>query len=384
MQKIQFSQELNLIISLINVALNKKSSESISIPENINWDRFNSLADFHSVRLILYHAVKKINSEKIPISVTERLRIFSLKQTFNSLEMKHEASHLIALIRKSGLRMILYKGLFFVEEIYKSRNFREMGDIDFIAHNDDFSEIFQLIIENGYELYGNNNQRIDISHFELEDLRYNRVLELRKSTSLMTIQIDLHSNIYANYSQINVPSEIFFLNESDKLQNCLIMMLVHHGNREGWVKLKYLVDWILLLDTLPVGFDFDTFYKEITSYKLTKAFNTGNKLVDFFFDREYLPGTSQKPLADIDSITTFWNAPNELHSNLTFTTKMKIERLIWSIQDNPSFFKYLSAYYEIYSMPNLLEKTPRVITFPVKFKFFNFLSKMITVLLKGH
>lgn len=384
MQKDSLSLELHFIISLLKVGLKKLGAEKIDISADIDWNRFNSLIDFHSIRPLIYHALKKINSDKVPSNVTERLRGFALGQTLLSLHIKHESDQVIGLIKNAGLRGVLYKGMLFEKEIYKNSNLRETVDIDLLAHPEDLPEIFRLLIQNGYELFGNDNKVISVSSLKTEHIPADFEVEMRKKVASRVVVIDLHVNIYPTYSPVKIPVDIFFSDQDSIYFRCMLMMIVHHGNREGWLKLKHLVDWIVFWENLPEDFESSFDIGRLEQYQVKKAFDTGNRLIYDFFDYNTSFGISTEKTADTSLITKFWDSPIQLFGNHTLFSKGKMEKIIWSIQDRPRIGEYLGAYYDMYSTPNLLEKTPRIITFPLKFKFLNFLSKMITVLIKGN
>ncbi len=384
MQKDSLSLELHFIISLLKVGLKKLDAEKIDISADIDWNRFNSLVDFHSIRPLIYHALKKINSDKVPSNVTERLRGFALGQTLLSLHIKHESDQVIDLIKNAGLRGVLYKGMLFEKEIYKNSNLRETVDIDLLAHPEDLPEIFRLLIQNGYELFGNDNKVISVSSLKTEHIPADFEVEMRKKVASRVVVIDLHVNIYPTYSPVKIPVDVFFSDQDSIYFRCMLMMIVHHGNREGWLKLKHLTDWIVFWENSPEGFEATVIREKLKQYQIEKAFDTGNKLISDIFDYKTFFSTNTGETADTSVITQFWDNPTQLFGNHTLSSKGKMEKIIWSMQDKPSLKKYLRAYYDMYSTPNLLEKTPRIITFPLKFKFLNFVSKMITVLIKGN
>lgn len=384
MQKGSLSLELLFIISLLKVGLKKLEVEKIDIPADIDWNRFNSLVDFHSIRPLIYHALKKINSDKVPSNVTERLRGFALGQTLLSLHIKHESDQIINLIKNAGLRGVLYKGMLFEKEIYKNLNLRETVDIDLLSHPEDLPEVFRLLIQNGYELFGNDNKVISVSGLKTEHIPADFEVEMRKKVASRVVVIDLHVNIYPTYSPVKIPVDIFFSDQDSIYFRCMLMMIVHHGNREGWLKLKHLVDWIVFWENSPEGFESSVDMERLEKYQIKKAFDTGNRLISDVFDNETSFSISTEKAADVSLIIQFWDNPIQLFGNHTLFSKGKMEKIIWSIQDKPSVRKYLRAYYEMYSTPNLLEKTPRIVTFPLKFKFLNFMSKMVTVLIKGN
>ena len=384
MQKDSLSLELHFIISLLKVGLKKLDADKIDISEDLDWNRFNSLVDFHSIRPLIYHALKKINSDRVPPNVIERLRGFALGQTLLSLHIKHESDQVIGLIKKAGLRGVLYKGMLFEKEIYKNSNLRETVDIDLLAHPEDLPEIFRLLIQNCYELFGNDNKVISVSSLKTEHIPADFEVEMRKKVASRVVVIDLHVNIYPTYSPVKIPVDVFFSDQDSIYFRCMLMMIVHHGNREGWLKLKHLVDWIVFWENLPEDFESSFDIGRLEQYQVKKAFDTGNRLISDFFDYKASFNASIEKTANTSLITRFWDNPAQLFGNHTLFSKSKMEKIIWSMQDKPGVRKYLRAYYNMYSTPNLLEKTPRIITFPPKFKLLNFVSKMITVVVKGN
>ena len=383
------SLELEILIESVKVSLLGQSVEVLKellIQEKTNWQRLEKLAIFHAIRPILFDAFQRadfVNS--LSQKLEERTRIQSIFNLATTLELHR----VLALLEKQEVRVLPYKGVLFIRELYKNLPLRETHDLDLLVHPKDAQKALEILLEDGYCFSINNPKQLNNAQIITEVLQTFDFIEvgLDKKTEMgLAIHIDFHWHIKENVHDFKVNYDEFFIiknepkNKSESKNSIsektiFIMLLVHHGGRECWTRLKHFCDLIAFLKTTSLNKqELQQIAKEL---EMERFFDIGLEL----YHNEFLNDTA----ANRDSktvkkeIINYWEIAQlwlrlDLRIRFTFIYLKLLDRKM-------SFLNYISKNYRYFSTPNLIEN-PRLITFPAQYPFLNFASKVVTFIWK--
>ncbi|MDP5139032.1 MAG: nucleotidyltransferase family protein, partial [Spirosomaceae bacterium] len=199
------------------------------------------------------------------------------------------------------------------------------------------------------------------------------------------LHIDFHWGLYYGYLPFSIDFESFFQEKQPTPETLFWMLLLHQGGKENWVRMKHFADLIAFLNRFQSELDWDKIFKTAKEYKLHKQLIVGFRLLGKHFDypisesigTELLryPSTEKIELL----IEKYWDKSEHWS---TLFPRLRMERIFVKIQDE-SFSKwgYFSGFYKTYTKPNPLEQ-PRIFNFPENYPTLNFLSKVLTYLVR--
>ena len=241
-----FSPELaQLILSCIYEPVGEEQTSKISS------SRLLSLARWHNVRPSLLAAVNSFPEEWIGLLRQECLEI-----TLSNLINTRETMRLSSLLEAEGISAFGYKGSLWAEWLYGQQGQREYGDIDLLIGQKDYLQALRLVGEAGYEA-DSYRQYLLNGPISLRDAffrtDYHVPMLRREEGSSLEFVLEMHWrvayprlkfyfpesewSVFQQKSTIQSGSILSFSNEYQ-----LLLLVMHHGGKEKWLKLKYLAD----------------------------------------------------------------------------------------------------------------------------------------------
>jgi Uncharacterised nucleotidyltransferase len=382
------SIELDILIESIKVSLLGHSTSKIEalLKKEIDWKRLEKLAIFHAIRPVLSDTFQRIGFEN---SLSNELKSRTLTQSIFNLVTSQELERLLHLLSKQGIRVLPYKGILFISEFYKNRQLRETHDLDLLVHPEDAKKALKILLEDGYTFDINNPERYNceqIMHSLFENPAFMEV-GLDKKTSIgIDIHIDFHWHIKEEAHSFKVNFDDFFLVQNQKIdlvykktfvspKTLFIMLLIHHGGRECWTRLKHFCDLIEFLKTTNLTTDE---LKQIAiELEMKRFFETGMELYEYeFLNTQFLNAELSTVKQDI---IKYWETGKLW---LRLDLRIRFTSIYFKLLDRKATFRnFLVSNYRYFSNPNLIEN-PRLITFPNNYPFLNFVSKVITFIWK--
>lgn len=118
--------------------------------------------------MILYERIRRPGKDlKLPVKIEEKLRRASLHAVSRNMRMLHEAGLILQSLRMAGIDVIALKGLYLVEEVYKSLSIRTFADLDLLVHKEDLQLVLTCLQAMGLQLstyYGTQDANADLRH----------------------------------------------------------------------------------------------------------------------------------------------------------------------------------------------------------------------------
>ncbi len=376
-QEYKLSIELEILILSIQVVIYDKSEILLlSKLENskIDWNRVLKLGIYHQIRPILYEAFRKL---KYYPPIYETLKLFSRSQAIKSLVDKQELLKIDKLFVENNIRHSLYKGLLFKEALYENNNFRESADVDIIVRPQEASHAMRLLLENGF-IIDTLEDMNKLSLVEIiEKVQHREITFIKKLKGGVLFTLDFHWGIRETYHEYTMDVDRWIgeldgiTSEFKKERVIFEMLLNHHGQRNCWLRLKDICDFIAFkqaFSEIPTEMIYiwakelmmegPLFYAEQLSLKLFKdkylAISTNKtivKIINFWENAEYFDKIIPK------------------YQYFSIYRSMQTPALSW--------LKLINNQIRFYGVPHLYENA-RIYSFRDKYRLLNVLSKLIS------
>ncbi len=375
------SKEFQLLIELI-----KADAESIDLTGpfiDIQWEEFYRLVSYHQLRHMLF--AQQILVSQMPMGLQTRLRNFNLNRAKNRIQNQQEILALITLFEESQLNPLLIKGELFSYYTQTNKQIRESTDIDLLFPADEVPKAAQLLLQRAYTMRDKLDER------GVDQLAI--ILKERSKHSFFTelhfdkkpFNIDLHWNLNNAFLPYAFPIEKLFLEKekivflgkeinSINVEGFFWSILVHHGGKEYWLRLKVIVDFSRFLRVHQTVLPWKKLEEEAKTYGLFTLLLNG-----LWYSRE-IGGLI--PCAEIEELIENYT-PKVYKNTLKFWQRAKFwnqplarfhyEWILVRSQDKDfSFLKYLHKFYLAYIESHPLQEKAFFRSFPP----FQFLAKI--------
>jgi hypothetical protein len=297
MPELKISPELTLLIKA-------SIGETVELPflmyqQKIHWERLSRLARWHQVRPMLFDYLTKAEIPGFSGKISENLREFTLGQAVTNMAFLGISVNLYRQLVDGGVHAFLMKGALWAWMFYDKPESREFGDIDFFLDQNDIQKSLTILSANGFEpdayrTYLLREKQIARNYLSTD---YQLPLKPRDENALQSLEIQWNAS-YPRYCYNFVWDDLaidmidFQIMNSTiripKMENQLLMMLVHHGGVEQWDKLKYVADFVRLLRKFSADLD----WKYIEQITRKNGFNRllleSIGLIDLMTGKDYL------------------------------------------------------------------------------------------------
>lgn len=379
----KLSPELRFLFSSIKAVILDEKTEP----------QYHAINELELQRKLRFHAIRLIVNDYLPYNseltrVKGAAKAFSQNQAFLALQHQVETQRLFKLFNAAKLRVLPYKGNLFSRLIYKNQQLREYSDIDLLFHPEDAATGLAILQKDGY-----SSQHI----LGISQPKTNKeIFDANVSYELPLIKEGLHMDFHWGLHYSFLPYHIDFLSCFKDLsvkedfdpeisipnnELLFLLMINHHGGKEAWLRLKNIVDLLMFLKN--VDFDHSRAISLLQESRLLNSTKNGLYILKHFLGYR-LSDTFEELIMNYEPknskhTISFWEKSEHWGSILP---RFHYERILIKQQDEPfKVWTYLRDIYRSYSIPNPYE-IERIWTFPKSFYFLNFLSKVITYLIK--
>lgn len=387
------SEQLKVLKSSLKYQFNTYELDSKTIQ---NSDLvFNENLTFHAIRPILNQFLNASDSPKSQLS--EQLNQYIQKQVFLNLQYAHEIRRLLTLFKQHAIKVLPYKGVLFVHELYGNKQLREVGDIDFLFHPDSAAAAMRLLLDEGYEF-----KALDTSfdHLSPDDF-IERLLAAKGQYEVPfqkgNLHIDCHWGLHYGYLPYKIDFQRFFDTavEADfygvrcqipSTETLFWMLILHHGGKEFWTRMKHFADLQAFLTSKGHELNWAEILKMAKAYQLYNIVCMGFYLLNTDFAVP-IPPELQNAIAQQQTlfekngknIRAYWHFAQPWAK---LNGRLRFEQLLYQNQDEDfSWWAYFNKFYITYTLPNPVEHK-RIVSFPDTYPTLNFISKVVTYFLR--
>lgn len=342
--------ELKLILESIKVAVGEQSVDLFSHKVNdktaIDWEKLDALVRIHGLVPIFYEACKQAEY------TNEYVKIYKLSTAelaIKSIVFEQECLRVIQLLKENTIIALPYKGVLFLNSFYQGRLLRSMNDIDIVVQEHNATKALQVLLSDQYQFSTELGEAVN-ELTDIIDLYKGKEISLSKKTPQgLVSHLDFHwnltekSHLQYDFDQIFSNAELKVWGEQTLLlpgvDTQLLMLLNHHGSRNRWDTLKYLVDLWMFVKT-----NGDNFHTTAKSFKLFKVYNLGLAALNKCFGTEY--EVQYKDPKALKRILNSWQKEN---SNVKIS-KLRIKNLILEkrlIDTKVNWLSFLYNYFKL-------------------------------------
>ena len=293
------STEIQALIKLGKMVFSTESKADFtdfSTKNTIDWDKLYDLARFHQIRPLILRGVSLLPENEKPEAVLIKLKQDCQHLAFHGLRQTAELIRLLNLYKQHNILAIPYKGVWLANTYYGDWSMREFSDIDIFVYEKDIFSIKKIMLNEGYtpQLILTNAQEKMMMHILCE---YNFDLFNKDNNRLFHIEPHYKSNgISDGVSHLTLYDfeqrlkEIPFTNTTIKcfsVEDNLLLMVIHHGMKEGWTLLKYLFDIYAVLKKEENVIDWAYISSKVEQLKIKKPLFIGLYLIHHLFDMRF-------------------------------------------------------------------------------------------------
>jgi len=344
-----------LLVELTNSNLSSQKICSIKeiLKNDINWEHFINLSEYHQISSIVYWNIKTHFGNLIPESYLSKLESKYKNTAVRNMFLTDELLSILKEYSANKIVAIPIKGPLIAEQIYENLTVREFIDIDILVYPKDVEKAKDILIQRDYSLEFYLSEKEDIAYrrssFYLKDQKIHYTL-FNKDKG---ISIELHWLIVAteysfspNIDNFWKRSSIFTLEGQEILSlsiEDLLLYLCIHGTKHHWMQLKWICDINELINKNK-DLDWNKLSANANQYKCNRMVLLGLKLTNELYHTELPTNLIKK----IDSRKDIRRFADEVISNLfveRYSFSFKNLFFLRAMENNVDRIKYLAESY---------------------------------------
>lgn len=289
----KYGTEHALLVLICRVCSGTAISEDVDYfltTHHIDWDYFYHIVTRNRIRPASYQVLSKA---AIPDSLLTKLRNNNKKVSFKSIEHLKELLDISKELEQHDIQVLPYKGLILSAVYSPGFHLREFSDIDFLVllkNDGDIQRLRDFFKNRGYEPMGDIPETFT-GTFRKYACEY---FFEKYENGERRFHIDVHWFAYHPSFDLpeSLPNEILFQNpfiiniscKDIKVlndDNHLITLILHHGLRESWAGLKYLLDIAQVVKNGNIDWAYQRKMSHL--YQYNTVLDTGLALINELF-----------------------------------------------------------------------------------------------------
>lgn len=372
------SLELRLLVLSIRVSLadeEKELFEEILLSSSLDWERVHALISYHQIIPVFYNSCQKVSFRN---KYVDQYEIFSKRQAITNLLYEQEYLNIEKILSASQIRVIPYKGVLFLKELYKENPLRQMSDLDILVHERDAVHALQLLLKDGYQIKEAADTAPQTLARLIEDIPNKEISLHKPSLGGSTIWLDFHWHINAlKQAELNIDRILdrtkpgLWSGKTLRIpdqESIFVMLLNHHAERDCWARLKYICDFWMFLNELT----FDSMENVAAEKNMLKVYKGGLQLVHIYLDKK-VSFTEEIPEKILSGIIQMWE--DGRHWN-QLIPKIRLLLLYKSFRDQKRSWGDIFWEQVDFHSKKGFNKPRRLVDFPEKLKLLNAVSKL--------
>lgn len=277
------------LLHLIKAALHIELDPPFAVYKRpVHWNKLLKLANWHQIRPLLFDYIQNDHFEDIPPKHLQLLHEYSIGQAVTNMAFLGVSLNLYKQLIEKRVSAFLMKGALWAWMLYDKPETREFGDIDFFIDKSHIRQSLKILSDNGFEPDHYRSYLLSKISVASQYLNTDYQLPLSPINENILQSLEIQWNCsYPRYcydfSWDEIAGEMteFKISGSSvkipKIENQLLMMIIHHGGVEQWDKLKYMADFVRLLrlyaDKLDWQYIVETAQKKGFKHLLLESLN---------------------------------------------------------------------------------------------------------------
>jgi len=149
--KIRKDNELILLLSRSELKNNELSRVEDLFKEDLDWSYIFERSKQEGVACLLYQHLKKVPlKDFVPVETEEALKNTYYSNSLRNASIYAEIKKLLQVFNVEKIKIVILKGIFLAENIYKNIALRPMTDVDILIKKEDFAKVNEILNSLGY------------------------------------------------------------------------------------------------------------------------------------------------------------------------------------------------------------------------------------------
>jgi hypothetical protein len=231
-----------------------------------DWEQVAKLAGDDGMQsLVLQHSAAAGLLEEMPEAVSSSMLSAYRRDWIRNRHLRGEHARVIQTLSAAGIEIMPIKGVQLAERCYGELALRPILDLDLLVHRRDLPTIETMLAELGYlPIYGSSQK------FDFYELAYNALVFCARDGEVIELHWQL-ANLPAYLPRLAVDDlwrravpiqfaglPVHGLSSSDELR----YLCFHYAAQHQSARLIWLVDIAEMVNTLPVGWEWQAFVDE--------------------------------------------------------------------------------------------------------------------------
>jgi hypothetical protein len=163
-------EELLVLLSMLNLTETENQKLQALLSKPIDWNEFLNLCDINQTSPLIYYRLLELNQlNNLPLQQIDQLKESALRIKTDNQNRINSGVPLIQAMKEAGVRVIILKGMYFAEAIYKNSFYKKMNDIDILIPKEDAYKALDVLSKLQFfsagEILGEDAEKqIEISH----------------------------------------------------------------------------------------------------------------------------------------------------------------------------------------------------------------------------
>jgi hypothetical protein len=184
-------KEDKIILNLSKISRDEKIQKIIRNleRERINWDYLFEASKKKGVFSIVYHHLK-LKNKVIPLDVEKKFQDLYSENACRNLILSQEFQEVLKILKNKNIPVIVLKGMYLGEKIYKNIALRPMSDIDILIKKESLEEFDAAVKKIGFKTSHNYRK-----YLKSPDSIYLNTMVYEKKKGKVSIFLHLHWHI---------------------------------------------------------------------------------------------------------------------------------------------------------------------------------------------
>lgn len=245
---------------------------ALSVLTDEGWTALIEMATRHGVAPLLYQRLKASPlAGCVPDDVRERLRGLYLNTAACNVRLYKELRPLLLALHEVGIPVLVLKGAYLAENVYRNIALRPMGDIDILVPKTAARDVFKVLKKNDYKLL--NPATEEVIPFFGKDM-----VLIKEGYDFL---VEVHWTLTNNETTVNMDelwrhSQSIFIDGVEtgilSLEDFLLHICLHASyHHEFNVSLMALYDIAFFVDRFQQEFDWNVFFLSTSNNELRKG-----------------------------------------------------------------------------------------------------------------
>ena len=149
--------ENDLLLLCVGAAFHSNGTLVSASSENIDWNRFVGLCDWHNLVPVVYRTLPDVWPEEIPAAVMNRLRSLSHANTLRALFLASELDRILKALSSCGVHAYPFKGPALSLMLYGDPALRKSKDLDILVPREKLRKAMKVLNMLGYDAKNSMN-----------------------------------------------------------------------------------------------------------------------------------------------------------------------------------------------------------------------------------